>query len=70
MYIQNTPPDTYKRSYPTYKTTRLSFKNLKRIQERASRYKMTIDEIVSEILDKLQDYENRGYEIKGDVQHW
>jgi hypothetical protein len=61
----------YKRTYPRFKTCRLSYKNLEKIRARATRYAQTVDEIVGEeILSKLEDFEARGYEIKGDVQHW
>jgi hypothetical protein len=70
MYIQNIHPEEYKRCYPTYKTVRLSYKTLERIKKYNTEYRQTIDQLVSSILDKVQEYEMRGYEIKGDVQHW
>jgi hypothetical protein len=71
MYVTNIKPEeSYKRSYPTYKTVRLSYRNLEKIKACTARYKQTVDETVTDILNKLQDYEARGYEIKGDIQHW
>jgi hypothetical protein len=71
MYVTNIKPEeSYKRSYPTYKTVRLSYKNLERIKKYNTGYHQTLDEIVTTILDKLQEFKLRGYEIKGDVQHW
>jgi hypothetical protein len=70
MYIQNIHPEEYKRSYPTYKTVRLSYKTVERIKKYNTEYHQTIDQIVKTIVDQLQEFELRGYEIKGDVQHW
>jgi hypothetical protein len=44
MYIQNFEAE-YKRSYPLYKTVRLSYRNLDKIRECATKYMHTIDEI-------------------------
>jgi hypothetical protein len=63
MYIQDFEEEEYKRSYPTYKTVRLSYRNLDKIRRRATKYKQTIDEIVTEILQKLEQYEKPSYGI-------
>jgi hypothetical protein len=31
---------------------------------------MTIDDIITEILQKLEYYENKGYEVKEDQRSW
>jgi NRPS condensation-like uncharacterized protein len=72
LYIQNINPEEYKykRQYPLYKTVRIKASNLVRIQARVTKYKMTIDDIITEILQKLEYYENKGYEVKEDQRSW
>jgi hypothetical protein len=43
---------------------------LEKITRRATKYKQTIDEIMTEILQKLEQYEKRGYEIEEDNARW
>jgi hypothetical protein len=61
MYVTNINPEEYKRSYPTYKTCRLSHRNLERIRKYNRKYKETIDEIMTTILNRLEEYERQYY---------
>ena len=52
------PAEEYKRSYPTMRTVRLSFKTLEAIKKRGTRYRQSINDILNEeILEKLEEYE-------------
>ena len=45
----------YKRTYPTMRTVRLSFKTLEKIKKRATKYRQSVNDILNEeILAKLE----------------
>jgi predicted DNA binding CopG/RHH family protein len=52
----------YQRKYPRFSSVRLSHKNIERIKARTTKYNQTIDDLVTIILGKLEDYERLGYE--------
>jgi hypothetical protein len=68
LYTQSVNPnkgkEEYKREYPLYGTTRLKKTTLARIQRYGS-YGMSIDEIVTVLLDRLE-----GKEILEDQRSW
>jgi hypothetical protein len=63
VYTQSIDPESYRRQYPLYKTIRIRGENLNRIKTRASRYGQSVDEIITEILKRLEYYERLGYEL-------
>ena len=63
MYIQPFETETYRRQYPLYKTVRIRGEHLRKIKDRGSRYGQSFDEIIGEILKKLEYYERIGYEF-------
>jgi tetrahydromethanopterin S-methyltransferase subunit G len=50
-YIQN------KRTYSRF---RISNKNLEKIKTRATNINQTVDDVISEVLQKLESYEKKG----------
>jgi NRPS condensation-like uncharacterized protein len=70
MYVTNVKPEEYKRSYPTFKTCRLSHRNLERIRKYNKRYQESINDIMTRILDLLDEYQRRGYETKEENSSW
>jgi hypothetical protein len=69
MSTQNTltAPDTPRRIYPLSGTTRLNKRTLERIKKYGG-YAESIDTIVSKLLDRLEEFERRGYNIPEENQ--
>ncbi len=75
MYIQDisNPKEKHKevqRSYPLFKTVRIKATNLDRIKQRATRYSQTIDDLVEDLLMKVDYYERIGYEMPAENKSW
>jgi hypothetical protein len=51
------------RSYPLYKSVRIRESNLEKIKARAARFNQTIDDLISDILMRIDYYERLGYEL-------
>jgi hypothetical protein len=52
----------YRRQYPLYKTCRIRGENLRKIRARGA-YGKSVDDIITEILKKLEYFERLGYEL-------
>jgi hypothetical protein len=64
MYTQNISKDErVQRSYPLYKSVRIRETNLEKIKSRATRFNQTIDDLISDILMRIDYYERLGYEL-------
>lgn len=56
----------YNRDYVLYCTTRLKRNTLDRIKTRSEKYGESVDEIVTRLLDQLEQFEKRGYAVSED----
>jgi hypothetical protein len=68
MYLQNISKekkerDRIQRSYPLFKSVRIKATNLDRIKSRATRYSQTIDDLIEDLLMRVDYYERLGYEL-------
>jgi hypothetical protein len=64
MYTQNISKDErVQRSYPLYKSVRIRETHLEKIKSRATRFNQTIDDLISDILMRIDYYERLGYEL-------
>jgi hypothetical protein len=61
VYIHPIETENYRRQYPLYKTVRIRGENLRKIKDRGSKYGQSVDEIITEILKKLEYFERLGY---------
>jgi hypothetical protein len=51
------------RSYPLYKSVRIRDVNLDKIKARATRYNQTVDDLITDMIMRLDYYERIGYEL-------
>jgi hypothetical protein len=65
MYLQNISEEKERiqRSYPLYKSVRIRDTNLEKIKKRATRYNQTVDDLIGDMIMKLDYYERIGYEL-------
>jgi hypothetical protein len=65
MYLQNISKEEERiqRSYPLYKSVRIRDTNLEKIKARATRFNQTVDDLISDMIMKLDYYERIGYEL-------
>jgi hypothetical protein len=59
---QQQEKETYKRNYPLYTSVRIRNSNLEKIKARATRYNQSVDDLISDMIMKLEYYERQGYE--------
>lgn len=75
MYLQNISKekkerDRIQRSYPLFKSVRIRTTNLDKIKARATRFNQTIDDLIGDMIMKLDFYERQGYETSEDQRSW
>jgi hypothetical protein len=68
MYLHNISKEKEKegiqRSYPLFKSVRVRTTNLDKIKARATRFNQTIDDLIGDMILKLDFYERQGYETR------
>jgi hypothetical protein len=73
MYLQNISKEEkerIQRTYPLYKSVRIRESNLEKIKARATRFNQTIDDLIGDMILKLDFYERQGYETSEDQRSW
>jgi hypothetical protein len=73
LSTQTTPVvEGYKRDYPLYTSIKIRKSNLEKIKARATRFNQSIDDLITDMILKLDFYENekQGYEVKEDQRSW
>jgi DNA/RNA endonuclease G (NUC1) len=62
---QTTPViEGYKRDYPLYTSIKIRKSNLEKIKARATRFNQSIDDLITDMILKLDFYEGQGYDAK------
>jgi hypothetical protein len=67
---QQQEKETYKRNYPLYTSVRIRNSNLEKIKARATRYNQSVDDLITDMILKLDFYERQGYSTPGDQRSW
>jgi hypothetical protein len=70
MLSTQTTSEGYRRQYPLYTSIKIRHSNLEKIRARATRYNQSVDDLITEIILKLDFYEKQGYEVKEDQRSW
>jgi NRPS condensation-like uncharacterized protein len=71
MITTQTTRETYKREYPLYTSIKIRHSNLEKIKARATRYNQTVDDLITDMIMKLDYYERIGYELPSkDERSW
>ena len=71
LTIQTTPlQKAYKREYPLYTSIKIRHSNLEKIKARATRFNQSIDDLITDMILKLDFYERQGYETSEDQRSW
>jgi hypothetical protein len=73
MYLQNISKEKkerIQRSYPLFKSVRIRTTNLDKIKARATRFNQTIDDLIGDMIMKLDFYERQGYETSESERSW
>lgn len=60
----------YKREYPLYTSIKIRHSNLEKIKARATRFNQSIDDLITDMILKLDFYERQGYETWEDQRSW
>ncbi|HEU4446797.1 MAG TPA: hypothetical protein VFR94_19145 [Nitrososphaeraceae archaeon] len=60
----------YKREYPLYTSIKIRHSNLEKIKARATRFNQSIDDLITDMILKLDFYERQGYETSEDQRSW
>jgi hypothetical protein len=66
MISTQTTRETYKREYPLFTSIKIRHSNLEKIKARATRYNQSIDDLITDMILKLDFYENQGYSTPED----
>ena len=67
---------TYKRHYPLYTSVRIRNSNLEKIKARATRYNQSVDDLITDMIMKLDFYDrqgqsqSQGYSTLEDQRSW
>jgi DNA/RNA endonuclease G (NUC1) len=68
---QTTPViEGYKRDYPLYTSIKIRKSNLEKIKARATRFNQSIDDLITDMILKLDFYEGQGYDVREDQRSW
>ena len=68
---QTTPIiEAYKRGYPLYTSIKIRKSNLEKIKSKATRFNQSIDDLITDMILKLDSYERQGYETSEDERSW
>jgi hypothetical protein len=71
LSTQTTPRrETFKREYPLYTSIKIRHSNLEKIKARATRFNQSIDDLITDMILKLDFYERQGYETSEDQRSW
>jgi hypothetical protein len=70
LTTQTTRGETFKREYPLYTSIKIRHSNLEKIKARATKYNQSIDDLITDMILKLDFYERQGYEVKEDQRSW
>ena len=60
----------YKRDYPLYTSIKIRKSNLEKIKARATRYNQSVDDLITDMILKLDFYEKQGYSTPEDQRSW
>jgi hypothetical protein len=66
MLSTQTTKEKFKREYPLYTSIKIKHSNLEKIKARATWFNQSIDELITDMILKLDFYEKHGYEVKED----
>ena len=53
-----------------YTSVRIRNSNLEKIKARAIRYNQSVDNLITDMILKLDFYERQGYDVKEDQRSW
>jgi hypothetical protein len=71
---QTTPGQkAYKREHPLYTSIKIRHSNLDKIKARATRYSQSVDDLITDLIMKLDFYENKesqDYSTPEDQRSW
>jgi hypothetical protein len=71
LATQTTPPrEMFKRVYPLYTSIKIRHSNLEKIKARATRFNQSIDDLITDMILKLDFYEKQGYETSEEQKSW
>ena len=71
LTTQTTPlQKAYKREYPLYTSIKIRHSNLEKIKARATRFNQSVDDLITDMILKLDFYEKQGYETSEDQRSW
>jgi hypothetical protein len=70
MLTTQTRGETYKRKYPLYTSIKIRHSNLEKIKARVTRFNQSIDDLITDMILKLDFYERQGYETSEDQRSW
>ena len=75
MLATKTTPtrETLKREYPLYTSIKIRYSNLEKIKARATRYNQSVDDLITDMILKLEFYEkqeSQGYSTPEDQRSW
>jgi hypothetical protein len=71
LATQTTPPrEMFKREYPLYTSIKIRHSNLEKIKARATRFNQSIDDLITDMILKLDFYEKQGYETSEEQKSW
>jgi hypothetical protein len=73
MYSKNTENISKKqiqREYPLYRSVRIRESHLDAIKARATRFNQTIDDLIGDMIMKINYYERIGYEMPAENKSW
>ena len=70
LSTQTTPRKTFKREYPLYTSIKIRHSNLEKIKARATRFNQSIDDLITDMILKLDFYERQGYSTPEDQRSW
>ena len=70
MKATQTTRETYKRKYPLYTSIKIRHKNLEKIKARATRFNQSIDDLITDMILKLDFNERQGYDTSEDQRSW
>jgi DNA/RNA endonuclease G (NUC1) len=70
MITTQTTQEAYKRDYPLYTSVKIRKSNLEKIKARAIRFNQSIDDLITDMILKLDFYERQGYDVKEENRSW
>jgi hypothetical protein len=70
MLSTQTTKERYKREYPLYTSIKIRHSNLEKIKARATRFNQSIDDLITDMILKLDFYEKQGYETSEENRSW